>query len=153
MIGRFALSLFVLLAWTMPASAGTWGYGAFENDHALDWVYDVDESGTVETVRDALNVPDEKSVIEAYDAEKALVAAEIIAASLGKSTEDFPDELKDWLSRQPLEALQALAPAARSAIARVVDPKRSELYGLWADQDDAKGWLSYVAKLKARLGE
>ena len=146
-----ASGLFFLIAYAMPVYAGTWGHGAFENDHALDWVYDVEKSGTAETVRDALKLSSGQGHIDATDAEEALVAVEIVAASLGNPAEDFPDELKGWLQRQSTEALRALVPDALDAIDRIIDPKQSELYALWDEQDDAKAWLAHAARLKSRL--
>lgn len=134
----------------LPANAGTWGPGHFDNDHALDWSADCADSGTPADVRIALEAVLDAAHIDAPEGEKALVAAEVVAAALGTPNADLPEQLAGWVKRQPASELTDLAPLARRAVARVRDPKKSELHALWAEQGVAP-WLSSVAELSARL--
>jgi Domain of unknown function (DUF4259) len=43
------------------------------------------------------------------------------------------------------------AELARRAAAAVVDPERSELYGLWAETESRQEWLAVVGELRRRL--
>ena len=145
----FIVFLFLLIA--APASAGTWGVGHFDNDQSLDTSSNWAESGTVDTVRGALSLATSGRYLESPDAEDALVAAEVVAASLGNPNKELPADLAAWIRRQPTDQLRALVPHALAAINRVRSPDGSELYELWADQG-ADEWLAQVDDLASRLG-
>ena len=142
---------FLLLIIAAPASAGTWGVGHFDNDQSLDTASTWAESGTVDSVREALRLAISARYLESPDAEDALVAAEVVAASLGKPNKDLPADLAAWIQRQPSDQLHALAPQALAAVKRVRGPSDSELYELWADQG-AEEWLAQMDDLVSRLG-
>jgi hypothetical protein len=80
----------------------------------------------------------------------AVAAAEVVAAAKGKPSEGLPNELSDWLGHQPKQEIAKLAPLARKALARVKDPRTSELAQLWNDSED-KQWAKTVTELEARL--
>lgn len=142
---------FLLLIIAAPASAGTWGVGHFDNDQSLDTASTWAESGTVDSVREALRLAISAGYLESSDAEDALVAAEVVAASLGKPNKDLPTDLAAWIQRQPSDQLRALAAQALAAVKRVRGPRDSELYELWADQG-AEEWLAQMDDLVSRLG-
>jgi hypothetical protein len=142
---------FLLLVIAAPAYAGTWGVGHFDNDQSLDTASTWAESGTVDTVRAALRLAIAAGYVESSDAEDALVAAEVVAASLGKPNKDLPTDLAAWIQSQPLHQLRALAPQALAAVKRVRGPRDSELYELWADQGSEE-WLAQMDDLASRLG-
>ncbi|MBJ6981962.1 DUF4259 domain-containing protein [Luteimonas sp. MC1572] len=144
------VALLLSLTTAYPVAAGTWGYGQFDSDHALDFAADWAEAGTVESIREALTFAAGQAYLGAPDAEKALVAAEVVAASLGKPNDKLPAELATWISRQPPQELRSLVPLALSAIDRVRNPSGSELYELWDDQG-AEQWLTHVNELVIRL--
>ena len=148
---RTSLAFLFLLIFAAPVSAGTWGVGHFDNDHSLDTSSDWAESGTVDVVREALDLAISAKYLESPDAEDALVAAEVVAAALGKPNKDLPPDLAVWIQRQPPDQLRSLAAQARAAVARVRSPDGSELYELWADQG-ADEWLAQVDALVSRLG-
>src|SRR5690606_3520434 len=128
---RYITAIAALLAALMtpsPVAAGTWGHGQFDSDHALDFAADWAEAGTVESIRDALTFATDQAYLEAPDAEKALVAAEVVAASMGKPNKKLPAELAAWISKQSAQELRSMAPLALSAIERVRSPSGSELY-------------------------
>jgi hypothetical protein len=145
-----ALFAAATLLLALPAQAGTWGFGQFDNDEALDRSSDWAEAGSVSDVRAALEAVQGSTYIEAPDATAALVAAEVVAAAAGQRSQDLPADLSAWIDRQSAHELVALAPAAKSAIAKIVSPEGSELYELWADAD-LSDWLSAVAELSGRL--
>ena len=139
--------LCLLLA--LPVYAGTWGYGQFENDEALDRSSDWADSGSAADIRRALEAVQQLPYVEAPEAMTALVAAEVVAAALGRPSDDLPQDLKSWLAAQATQELEALAPLARAAISKVTAPESSELYELWAE--DVSDWLLAVADLESRL--
>jgi hypothetical protein len=148
---RTFIAFLFLLVFAAPVSAGTWGVGHFDNDQSLDTSSNWAKSGSVDAIREALSLAISAKYLESPDAENALVAAEVVAASLGNPNKDLPADLSAWIQRQPPDQLRALAPQALAALERVRSPDDSELYELWADQgtDD---WLAQVDDLVFRLG-
>jgi hypothetical protein len=140
------LSLFVA-TW---AYAGAWGDGSFENDDALDWVAECTRSRDIIPVRRALESVLNVSYIEAPQASEAIAASEVVAASLGKPSPKLPPELKTWLRHQRLAQISQLAPLAKKALARIRDPKISELWQLWSEGKLNK-WPSVISELEKRL--
>jgi len=145
-----AILIFLL---SLPAEAGTWGVGHFDNDEALDRSLDWAESETLSVIQNALDAVQNSKYVEAPEAMTALVAAEVVAAAAGRPSPDLPDDLSAWIARQPRSELTALIPSAKSAISRVVSPEGSELYELWADVDQTVQlkWLAAVRELSERL--
>ncbi len=76
-----------------------WDSGIFENDDALDWIFDLRESGSIPRVEAALDVilKNKGNVLEVSDCQIALVAAEVIAAMKGNPNPDLPEELEEWI--------------------------------------------------------
>jgi hypothetical protein len=140
----------LLLIFVVPAFAGTWGPGQFDNDQSLDTSSNWAKSGSVDDIRKALDFATSAKYLESPDAEDALVAAEVVAASWGKPSKDLPTDLAAWIERQPTDQLRTLAPQALAAIARVRSSDSSELHELWADVG-ADEWLAQVDDLVSRL--
>jgi hypothetical protein len=69
---------------------GAWGFQAFENDDALDWLEEL-EVGGAEVVRQGLNAVAD-GYIEAPDGSVAVAAAEITAAAQGIPHGDLPED-------------------------------------------------------------
>ena len=148
---RTLIAFLLLLVFAAPVSAGTWGTGQFDNDQSLDTSSNWADSGSVDVIRKTLGFASSAKYLETPDAEDALVAAEVVAASLGKPNKDLPADLAAWIQRQPKDQLCALTSQALAAIARVRSPDGSELYELWSDQG-AEEWLAQVEDLASRLG-
>lgn len=131
-------------------SMGTWGPGTFENDHALDWWGDLRE-GSPSLARDALArvanaAPD--ADLDADDCCEALVAAEFVAAAVGRGIDRLPsEEAEAWLEEHGA-ALRFLE-LARSAVERI--ESRSELQELWDEGGRDEDWHGNVAELRSRL--
>jgi hypothetical protein len=145
-----ALIATLILLVAQPVHAGTWGYGQFDNDEALDRSSDWAEVGSVSDIQNALEAVQRLTYIEAPEATTALVAAEVVAAAAGHRSPDLPADLSAWIDRQPAEKLIALTPAATSAISRIASSEGSELYELWADAG-LSDWLAALAELSDRL--
>ncbi|MCA9971940.1 MAG: DUF4259 domain-containing protein [Anaerolineales bacterium] len=131
---------------------GTWGVGTFENDVALDWLFDFGENDfrlidrTLAGVA-ALTARDELDVIEASE---VLAAAECVAAAGGYPLAEVPEELREWLEANvPIALKPDYVVMARTAVARV--RQQSELQQLWDDTDEAEAWHTAVADLQHRL--
>lgn len=146
------LITFLLLYVAATAHAGAWGEGSFDNDDALDWVAQCTASKNVAPVSLALTAALDGEYIEAPTTSAAVAAAETVAAALGKPSSKLPVDLQSWVTRQPAGSLAKFAPLARKALARIQDPKISELVQLWSEGKPS-GWRAAITDLQARLGK
>jgi hypothetical protein len=129
---------------------GTWGLGNFENDDALDWVFELEQAKDLAPLGEALDVIVEShgDYLDAYDCARALAAAEVVAALAGKPDPSLPEEVRNWLSGRPgVDA--AMRNRARQAVAAIMDS--SELRELWEETDESDQWQHLVSGLLQRL--
>ena len=127
---------------------GTWGTGAFQNDDASDWLYELDETDGLEPIESALESVLEADGIEAPDASMALAAAEVVAALAGKPLVNLPDGARTFIAGRPRPdaALVEMAHRAVTAIGG-----KSELLDLWQDSEEFAKWKATLASLDGRL--
>jgi hypothetical protein len=128
---------------------GAWGFQAFENDEALDWLYDL-ESGGVEVVRQGLTAASD-GYIEAPDGSIAVAAAEITAAAQGSPPGDLPENAATWVTAHGAGLTAEDVQLALMAVERVSGPE-SELAELWDDADEPE-WKESLDNLSERLRE
>jgi len=136
---------------------GAWDGSVFGNDIAADWVEDLVDDGSVETVEELLaevvNLP-ATEYLDAHLGSEALAAAEVVAAATGRpmAANAYNERALDWAAKhRELSGLQSLA---REAAERVRTPK-SELLELWQEDDvesaARREWDDSIAALLARL--
>lgn len=110
---------------------GTWGPGGFENDAAADFAAGIasatDIAGLFESLPD-----DVAATLDVGLAQRIVAAAECVAAMLGRSVDDLPNDLAATLATFGA-AEPGLVEAARDALSRVVS--WSELTDYWATKD------------------
>jgi hypothetical protein len=126
---------------------GAWGFQAFENDDALDWLGEL-ESGGVEAVRQGLTAAGD-GYIEAPDGSVAIAAAEITAAAQGSPPGDLPEEAATWVTAHGDELGTDDVQLALEAVERVAG-RESELAELWDDADEPE-WQESLDNLSERL--
>ena len=135
---------------------GAWGEGAFDNDDGADWGGDLAESGSVETVREALAAAASLAAddyLEAPEGAEALAAAEVVAAAAGRPTKSdaYSEAPLAWAARYPAVGGQEYVTLALAAIDRVRGPE-SELPALWAEAEGKdSSWARAVEQVRARL--
>lgn len=132
---------------------GAWGTGNFENDTALDFLADMEEGeypfdpivGLLE------HTAGKPGLIDSRQGEKCLVAAELVAAALGKPHPDQP-ELRLALKPNASLRLKSVVAAAHKALLRIIGPD-SELRELWEQGggEEYEEWVQEVRGLMARL--
>lgn len=146
-------TFFAFLLFSLNALGGAWDVGPFDNDDALDWVYELEASTDLSIVKAALEaVIESSSYIEAPTASAAIAAAEVVAALNGKPHSQLPDNVTSWVKEHNLKGNEALIELAIQVIARVQDPSDSELAQLWSDSEELKDtWLTGLSELKRRL--
>ncbi len=132
---------------------GSWGVLPFENDDALDWVWELEDAedfAVLELSLEHVAAAEPNEYVEAADAEEALAAAEVVAALLGKPLEELPEPVEAFLernrSKKPNPELVSLA---AKAVKRI--QTSSELKELWEASDDAEKWDEVVDDLLSRL--
>ena len=131
---------------------GTWGPGSFENNRALDWVWDLEQTEDLSVVEQAVacKVADD-GYLDADVGIAAVAAAEVVAALLGKPSDKLPEGVIAWI-----EAHHGLDPShLRDPCLRAMDivlGEDSELEELWhAAGDGYDAWRRGVETLRDRL--
>ncbi len=142
-----------MLAWAGTALAGGWDTGSFDNDDALDWIYELSESEDLSVVESALeNAVDASGYLEAPTGSAAIAAAEVVAALRGKPRSELPTEVTDWVRTHQFAVGSDLVETARSAISAVRNSESSELAQLWSDSKElTDAWEADLRDLLKRL--
>ncbi len=131
---------------------GTWGVGAFENDDALDWVAELEETlgfNLIERSLDQVNELLKDDYLEAGLAQNALAAAEVLAAMAGRGRADLPEAVRAWLEANTDQPTPKLVRVAARAVKRI--GANSELAELWAATEHAAAWHDQLIDLHTRL--
>ena len=144
-----------MLAWVGTAVAGGWETGSFDNDDALDWIYELSESDNLSVVESALqNAVDASGYLQAPTGSAAIAAAEVVAALRGKPRSELPTEVTDWVRTHRFAVGSDLVETARSAISAVKNPESSELAQLWSESKElADAWEADLGDLLKLLGQ
>ena len=133
---------------------GAWGIGSFENDTALDWLYDFGENDFRLIDRTLAGVAGMVAAdeLDADEASEVLAAAECVAAAAGYPLNNPPEELAEWLAENsPIQVKPDYIEMARKAVARVLAD--SELRELWLESGEFDGWETAVTNLQSRLNK
>jgi hypothetical protein len=132
---------------------GSWGPNSFENDDALDWVYDLEESTDTSVIVQALEAvtDNDGAYIEAPVGSVAIAAAEVVAALKGHGASSLPREISEWIEDKPRPDASLIG-KARQAIDVVL--AESELKELWEENaEDYSKWVAALEQCKARLAQ
>ena len=127
-----------------------WGPGIYENDDAMDWIYDLLDSGSLSRVKYALNVIalDGSGPYEIADCRIALAAADIIAALDGEVNPNLPKEAEEWVEMTNRSASDLRA-KAEEVVQTII--KASELKKHMQKASQEKDWLRIMQALLKRL--
>lgn len=131
---------------------GAWGAGCFENDDALDWLCDLEDSDSSDLIRETIQVAIDAPPgddLEAPECCSALAACEMVAALSGKPPSDLPEDAKAWLEQNSAVADNAVLQLAMKAVERIRTD--SELKDLWEDAESLDEWTPVVDDLASRL--
>jgi 7-cyano-7-deazaguanine synthase in queuosine biosynthesis len=131
---------------------GAWGFGAFENDDAIDFMADLQDAGSwkgasAEIQQIAADVKDGE-FIEAPDACVLLAAAALAAHQQGRPVAAWSGESSlDAYPTCPDKVINTIA----AALPRAIRGPDSELRELWQDTDDYKDWIKECEAILAAL--
>ena len=136
---------------------GAWGHGYFEDDSALDFMADVEESNHPKKVlHRAIQTALKADYLDADDGTAVIVAATYIDRQVN-GTRFTPDNLDDPLQvdtfpeKYPEISLADLQPMAIEALQKVLG-EESEIQELWAENEELyPTWRAGVEQLIRRL--
>jgi hypothetical protein len=129
---------------------GAWGAGVFENDDAMDVVFELSEAEGWKLVRGTLRHCIEEGYTDAAQSAMTLAAAETVAAAKGHPLGDVPAAIASWVAQHREDLPAGMEDRAREAVEKILDEDESELAQLWADEDDA-AWKAALDDLINRL--
>lgn len=126
------------------------GSGIFDNDDAMDWIYDLQEEGNLADVNEALDliVRSRSNQLDLTDSRIALAAGEVVAAMNGDISPELPEEAEDWLIGKS-SASEALRAKAEEAVKKI--SQNSELIDYWSERGQLGHWRATVNDLIRRL--
>lgn len=128
---------------------GAWGIGVFENDSALDWIYELNSIKDVSGLQQYFDLVISQQYAEIDESCFALAAAEVVAALVGAEATDLPGEVKQWVSDHPLKVSLDQRKTAVQAVDLVLSS--SEAQELWSGADEYNEWRSLLNHLISRL--
>lgn len=127
-----------------------WDVSSFGNEEANEWLKILINSLTTDPIANAIEaVHGNEQFIDAQDGERAIAAAEVVAASRGCGSEEFPPAALLWIKAQQYMAPDELLDKSVLVVDRI--SKKSELRDLWDGTEANKPWLALIADLKSRL--
>ena len=128
---------------------GAWAEGSFDNDDALDWVWELEEAD-ISILEEALSrVIECEDYIEAPDCTIGVAAAEVVAALDNRSAPQLPSEVLAFVNRIATPPSAELRMAALKALQRI--KTKSELQELWEESGCGAAWQKTIAELESRL--
>ncbi|RAY15904.1 hypothetical protein DPM19_09115 [Actinomadura craniellae] len=118
---------------------GTWDYGPFDNDSALDLVGDLADRPAGETVPELratmLKVLDAGSPVDAWEMNQALAAASVVAGRIDPALLDDEDEAEVCAGRLGPELDAEFRALAVRVFDRAFRPDDNEWYDLWVESE------------------
>lgn len=136
---------------------GAWGYGHFEDDMALDFMIEVEESDNPEkTLSDAFDSALDVDYLEYTEGNAVIVAAayvdsQINGTKFSATDSEEPLDVDTFAERHPDQNFIALKNKAIKAVQQVL-AKNSELNELWEENEELYPlWRQGLEELIERL--
>jgi Domain of unknown function (DUF4259) len=129
---------------------GAWDAGSFENDNALDWVWDLAEAEDTSILEDAFSrVTECDDYLKASACCTGIAAAEVVAALRKRPALKLPDKVTAFVARIDSPPSAELVASALAALERI--NTNSELKELWDESESRDKWYQAIAELESRL--
>jgi hypothetical protein len=132
---------------------GSWGMGHFENDTALDWSYELQESDNLNLLTSTIGKVLNQDYIDADDASMAVAALAILAHLKGNSSIEIDESSLEWVEKYQgkLEISDDLLKQGLKALDAIMG-NESELKDLWEEEEDCyPAWCEKMLELKQAL--
>lgn len=140
----------VLMLLSSKTLAGAWGTGSFENDTALDWVYEIEESKGSAVLLKTLRTVFLSEYIEVDVCSSAIAAAEVVASIKNKKYDSLPKSLASWSRTNESMYEPEMSKFAIKALEMCRNKNKSELAQLW-EESGSPEWQSSVKGLELKL--
>ena len=136
---------------------GATGAGPFENDDALDFLDELEDSEhdvRRKRVESALDrVVRASGYIEAPTMSQAVAAAVVVAAC-----DDFESVVRErnvprWVDEEPIDVDERLEELATQALHRALQSDDNELWELWAEGDGGERFTAKITHYLDALGD
>lgn len=138
---------------------GTWGTGYFEDDSALDFMNDIEQSTDPKRmIVKAFDTAIKSDYIESDEGTAVIVSAAYVDRQVNGTrftleNNGEPFEVDTFPDRHPEQDFLDLKGKAVSALARILG-ENSEINELWAENDEEyPAWRDGVQQLMARLSK
>ena len=138
---------------------GTWGTGFFDDDGALDFMADIEESRDPKRVIEkAFDTAIKSDYIESHEGIAVIVSAAYVDRQLSGTRFSTPNQnvvlpIDSFPNRNPGQNFSDLKIKAAAALAKILE-ENSEINELWAENDDEYPiWRSGVQQLIDRLNK
>jgi hypothetical protein len=133
---------------------GTWGFGSFENDAALDWTHTLERQSDLTYIEATLDrvLGIGAGYLEATDAQEAIAAAEVVARLQGQFgvRDAYTRIIDEWVNRAAVKPSPRLAQKAKHVLTRI-QQQPSELLEVWSENVNAEGWKHSVSALASHI--
>ena len=135
---------------------GAWGHRPFEDDAALDFVWDIEEAeNPKDIITEALTNAVEAEYLEYDEANAAIVSAAYIDSAVNGTKYTTPEmsepyEVDTFSTRFPELDLSDLKIKAVAALEKVIG-EDSELKELWEESEEP-AWQQGIEEMIKRLG-
>jgi len=130
----------------------SWGIGAFENNDALDWLYELEKSDGLESVLDVLEeiTKSNKAFINDPECFRGIAAAEVLSAFHGEPCLTLPKDVRQWLDKQEKHKIdKELREKAVLVIQKVKNHSDAQTH--WEESDEFDVWKDELDSLIKRL--
>jgi Domain of unknown function (DUF4259)/SMI1 / KNR4 family (SUKH-1) len=144
-------SIFKFEGWSVTADVNISGYSSFENFDANELLSECEELSDLSLISDVIDIviEDSESKLEIPECYRAIAAAEMIAALIGKGSSLIPDEVATWAKEKP-QPTPILVEQARQAIDRILTD--SELKEAWEEYAEYyPKWVDLLKDIQYRL--
>ena len=132
---------------------GAWGFGIFDDDAALDFIYELENSGDeiAEAMAELFQAVNSADYIDSDEGAAVIVCSAIIDAAINNTEYEYlSNEHEDILAFAKNSKLSELKNSAHSALEKVLG-ENSEVNELWSETEDYDSWKNTVASIKERL--
>jgi len=126
---------------------GAWGSGPFENDDALDFVFEIEGVDSLKAAFEGAK----DDYIDAGVASEIVVAAECVAAMAGSAHPGMPEELAERLKDFPRPEADLLTQASEALAAVAKDSELVELWNEDGPNEDSDKFHAEMDGLAERL--
>jgi hypothetical protein len=136
---------------------GATGAGPFENDDALDYLDDLEDSEPAERRKKVVaameRVLGDQGYIEAPSMAEAVAAAAVVAASDDPESAAGEPYLPPWLDDEPLEVDERREELATQTLHRALRHDDNEWWELWEEADASDEVTEVLSRYLDTLGD